>query len=201
MLLTNFNTLCQNLGDQTLDVSERWMSLKYISIAGQASPGFDFQRLLRENRIFFITNNEIGPGFLILDAANSDMGVININDPVLSFIPLSVIDSVTFMVTKKNEDGSIPSIYELTKTISDQTYDIPVSIRFPNSIYYFKKGEPIKIPVIFNRTMDESDYDIKYLDVEGNELAAKPTDIGRYSLIITCKNGYTGKGIVKFEIQ
>ena len=113
MELSNFQSLCSALGDQSLAEKDRWKSIKYISIAGQASPGFDFQRLLRENRIFFMNNDEIGAGFCILDAANSDMGVTNINDPVLSFIPLKVVDAVTFVVTRKGINGEDLSIYEL----------------------------------------------------------------------------------------
>ena len=59
MEYANFKKLCTYLGDQSLPEDERWKSLKYINIAGQAIPGFDFQRLLRENRINFVNSEDI----------------------------------------------------------------------------------------------------------------------------------------------
>lgn len=202
MEYANFKKLCTYLGDQSLPEDERWKSLKYINIAGQAIPGFDFQRLLRENRINFINSEDIGPGFTILDNANSDMGITNINDPVLSFIPLISIDSVTFVVTKTSADGSKNiSINELTEEIQASESDIPVNIKFSNSIYYFSKGENIVFPVIFSRNITAENYDVTYEDKLGNVLDSKPTEVGSYYVKITCKDGYVGESRCKFEIQ
>lgn len=202
MEYANFKKLCTYLGDQSLPEDERWKSLKYINIAGQAIPGFDFQRLLRENRINFINSEDIGPGFTILDNANSDMGITNINDPVLSFIPLISIDSVTFVVTKTSADGSKNiSINELTEEIQASESDIPVTIKFSNSIYYFSKGENIVFPVIFSRNITAENYDVTYEDKLGNVLDSKPTEVGSYYVKITCKDGYVGESKCKFEIQ
>ena len=202
MEYANFKKLCTYLGDQSLPEDERWKSLKYINIAGQAIPGFDFQRLLRENRINFINSEDIGPGFTILDNANSDMGITNINDPVLSFIPLVSIDSVTFVVTKTSADGSKSiSINELTEEIQASESDIPVTIKFSNSIYYFSKGENIVFPVIFSRNITAENYDVTYEDRLGNVLDSKPTEVGSYYVKITCKDGYVGESRCKFEIQ
>lgn len=202
MEYANFKKLCTYLGDQSLPEDERWKSLKYINIAGQVIPGFDFQRLLRENRINFINSEDIGPGFTILDNANSDMGITNINDPVLSFIPLISIDSVTFVVTKTSADGSKNiSINELTEEIQASESDIPVTIKFSNSIYYFSKGENIVFPVIFSRNITAENYDVTYEDRLGNALDSKPTEVGSYYVKITCKDGYVGESRCKFEIQ
>lgn len=202
MEYANFKKLCTYLGDQSLPEDERWKSLKYINIAGQAIPGFDFQRLLRENRINFVNSEDIGPGFTILDNANSDMGITNINDPVLSFIPLISIDSVTFVVTKTSADGSKNiSINELTEEIQASESDIPVTIKFSNSIYYFSKGENIVFPVIFSRNITTENYDVTYEDKLGNILDSKPTEAGSYYVKITCKDGYVGESKCKFEIQ
>lgn len=202
MEYANFKKLCTYLGDQSLPEDERWKSLKYINIAGQAIPGFDFQRLLRENRINFVNSEDIGPGFTILDNANSDMGITNINDPVLSFIPLISIDSVTFVVTKTSADGSKNiSINELTEEIQASESDIPVTIKFSNSIYYFSKGENIVFPVIFSRNITAENYDVTYEDKLGNILDSKPTEVGSYYIKITCKDGYIGESKCKFEIQ
>ena len=119
MEYSNFKKLCNTLGDQKLPEEERWKSLKYLNIAGQAIPGFDFQRLLKENRINFISSEDVGPGFIIIDSPNSDMGVTNINNPIVSFIPLTSVDSVTFIVTKEAADGSkTVSLGEILEDIS-----------------------------------------------------------------------------------
>ena len=138
MEYSNFKSLCNTLGDQSLPEEDRWKSLKYINIEGQAIPGFDFQRLLKENRITFVESEDVGPGFIIIDSYNSDMGVENINSPILSFIPLDSVDSLTFVVTKQAADGSKNiSLGEILEDITEDAYDIPVIIKFPNSVYYF----------------------------------------------------------------
>jgi len=202
MEYSKFTNLCKYLGDQNLAEKDRWKSLKYINISGQAIPGFDFQRLLNEDRINLITNSDVGPGFVILDAPYSDMGVMNLQDPVLTFIPLSSVDSFTFIVSKKPVEGATNvTIEEIVKDITNEEYDIPVLIKFPNNTYFFDIGEPIKIPVIFSRTLTEDNYDITYQDNLGNDLKSKPTASGIYYLTITCKDGYTGSNRVKFEIS
>ena len=201
MEYTKFQNLCKYLGDQSLDEKDRWKSLKYLNIAGQATPGFDFQRLLKEGRINFITNTDVGPGFTIIDMPFSDMGVTNLSDPILTFIPLQSVDSFTFVITKESATGGNISIEELTSGITGNTnYDIPVIVKFTNSLYYFKKGEVIKFPVIFSKEITSVNYDVTYQDKLGNDLSEKPTDVGEYFVTITCKNGYTGKGTCRFEI-
>ena len=201
MEYSNFKSLCNSLGDQNLPEDERWKSLKYLNIAGQAIPGFDFQKLLKDNRITFVKSEEVGPGFIIVDNQNSDMGVTNINDPILSFIPLDSVDSLTFLVTKEASDGSgNVSLGEILEDISDDTYDIPVIIRFKNSVYYFEKGSEMKFPVSFSRNITKDNYDVTYQDELGNLLDTAPTDVGSYYAVITCKNGYVGTNKCRFEI-
>lgn len=202
MEYTNFVNLCKYLGDQSLPEADRWKSLKYINISGQAIPGFDFQMLLRAGRINFITNTDVGPGFVILDSAYSDMGITNISDPVLTFIPLGSVDSFTFVVTKKpsGNDKSI-TINEIVEDIIEGEYTIPVAIKFTNSLYHFKVGDSLKFPVIFSKELTTDDYDLEYQDSLGNKLDAKPESIGEYYLIITCKNGYVGTAMTRFDIQ
>lgn len=202
MEYAKFANLCKYLGDQSLDEADRWKSLKYINISDQASPGFDFQRLLRENRINFIKNTDIGPGFVLIDAPFSDMGITNLQDPVLTFIPLESIDSFTFVVTKEPEEGAHNiTIEEIVSDITEETYDLPVLIKFTNNMYYFEVGETLKFPVIFSRTLTSDNYDISYQDNLGNELDDKPTTIGEYYVTITCKDGYVGTNRVKFSIN
>lgn len=127
MTIKTFNALCKALGDQSLPEKDRWKSIKYISIAGQASPGFDFQTMVKRNAIFFI-NNEGKSMFVLIDAANPDMGVMNLNDPVVSFIPLSVVDSVSFCITSVRPDGKTPTIEDLTESIINDGSDDSVEL-------------------------------------------------------------------------
>ena len=202
MEYSNFKSLCNTLGDQNLPEEDRWKSLKYLNIAGQAIPGFDFQKLLKEDRITFVTSEDVGPGFIIIDNHNSDMGVTNINNPILSFIPLDSVDSLTFMVTKEAKDGSANvSLAEVLDDIIEEDYDIPVIIKFTNSVYYFTKGEEMKFPVLFSRNITKDNYDVTYEDLLGNKLDKAPTDVGSYYAVITCKNGYVGTNKCRFEIN
>lgn len=202
MEYSNFKSLCNTLGDQNLPEEDRWKSLKYLNIAGQAIPGFDFQRLLKENRINFIKSEEVGPGFIIIDSPNSDMGVTNINNPIVSFIPLDSVDSLTFVVTKEASDGSKNiSLGEILEDISDDEYDIPVIAKFSNSIYYFKKGTEMKFPITFNRNITKDNYDVIYEDSLGNPLSYEPSEVGTYYVMVKCKNGYVGSAKCRLEIQ
>ena len=202
MEYSNFKSLCNTLGDKNLPEDERWKSLKYINIAGQAIPGFDFQTLLKQNRINFIKSEEVGPGFIIIDSHNSDMGVVNINDPIVSFIPLDSVDSLTFMVTKEASDGSKNiSLGEILEDIIDDEYDIPVIVKFKNNVYYFKKGTEMKFDVTFSRNITKDNYEVIYKDKDGNTLDSEPSEIGTYYAIVSCINGYVGNAKCRFEIQ
>ena len=202
MEYSKFKSLCNTLGDQKLPEEDRWKSLKYLNIAGQAIPGFDFQKLLKENRIDLIKSEEVGPGFIIIDKPNSDMGVTNINNPIVSFIPLDSVDSLTFVVTKEANDGSRNiSLGEILEDITDEEYDIPVIVRFSNSVYYFKKGTEMKFPITFSRNITKDNYNVIYKDHLGNILNKEPSEIGTYYAIVTCNNGYVGNAMCKFEIQ
>lgn len=204
MLKENFDALCKYLGDQSLPENERWKSLKYISFTGHVLPTIDFQNAFKKHMAYYVDNNETGPGIFVLDFADSDLGVTNINDKVITFIPLERIEVVTFTVNKKAEDGSKEiSIYEVISDISDTTgIDIPVSIRFPDNVYYFKADETNwTIPVAFSRKITDDNYTISYEDSLGNKLDEKPTKVGTYFACITCTNGYTGEGKVQFKIQ
>jgi hypothetical protein len=197
-----FKSLCNTLGNQKLPEEERWKSLKYINIAGQAIPGFDFQTLLKQNRINFISSEEVGPGFIIIDSHNSDMGVTNINNPIVSFIPLTSVDSLTFMVTKEASDGSKNiSLGEILEDITDDEYDIPVIVKFKSAVYYFKKGTEMKFDVTFSRNITKDNYDVIYQDKLGNTLTNPPSEVGTYYAMVVCNNGYVGSARCRFEIQ
>ena len=55
MEYSKFTAMCKKLGDQNLPEGERWKSIKYLNISGQAIPGFDVQKLLNEGLINLVT--------------------------------------------------------------------------------------------------------------------------------------------------
>ena len=67
----------------------------------------------------------------------------------------------------------------------------------PDDIYVFGNSD---LHLIADWEDVTPKYDVTYKDSLGNTLSEKPTNIGEYFVIITCKNGYTGKGMSKFEI-
>jgi len=196
---TTFSELCKKLGNQSLPEAERWKSIKYILCEEQNEPSFDFQAMLNANRVAFIDDDDVGEGFLVLDYTNSDLGVIQRNNLTATFIPLERILIVSFVVEPTSE-GNI-SIDEIVSKITGDTYDIPVVVSFSNSLYYFKHGDPLVFAIIFDKDITSTEYDIAYFDVYGNELDAAPTAVGSYKITVTCKNGYTGYGECRFNIQ
>ena len=94
MKLSQFNFLRDSFGDTKADVSERWKCVKYI-IHDKFT--LDLQRLIKNNTVTFINNEDIGPGFYILGCPNSDMGIQNSNEKVITFFPLEFIMAMSIV--------------------------------------------------------------------------------------------------------
>jgi len=93
MLKSQFDYLCENFGDPSIDIGDRWKAIKYIFIE---NPLMDVQFLLKRNEIMYVDNINIGPGFYILGTPNADIEPIN-KGSVITFIPLHMIDKITFI--------------------------------------------------------------------------------------------------------
>lgn len=107
MLVSQFDYLCKTFGDPSIPESDRWKSIKYIYIE---NPLPDFQTLLKEHNIIYINNESIGAGFYIISPPNADTDPIN-KGLVVSFIPLEMIDKISFIlddsiVNSENENVS-----------------------------------------------------------------------------------------------
>lgn len=109
MVKSQFNFICEKLGDPDLPANEKWKCLKYIFIE---NPIVDVQLLLRNRQIAYIDNPDIGPGFYIMGYSNSDLGIQPYNNQVITFIPLSLIDKISVITTIESDDENDPSYDE-----------------------------------------------------------------------------------------
>lgn len=95
MLKSQFDYLCENFGNPDIPINDRWKAVKYIFIK---NPLMDVQFLLRHNEIIYSDNESVGAGFYILGTPNADLEPIN-SGYILTYIPLSSIERVTFVNT------------------------------------------------------------------------------------------------------
>ena len=101
MLKSQFDYLCETFGDPSLPLSERWKAIKYIYVE---NPIMDVQVLIKKGEIIYIDNEEIGAGFYILGTPNVELNPIN-EGYVISYIPLKVVDKITFVTTFIGSDN------------------------------------------------------------------------------------------------
>ena len=92
MRKTQLDFLCETFGDPSLPSNEKWKCIKYIFIE---NPVADVQKLIKTGDISYIANSNNGPGFYVMDIPNSDFGIPNANDKVVTFIPLKIIDKIS----------------------------------------------------------------------------------------------------------
>lgn len=126
MLKTQFDYLCKTYGDQTLAEKDRWKAIKYIY---NENPLIDVQRALKENTILYIDNQDIGPGFYILEAPYA-FSIPTQEDRVVTFIPLYLIDKISFVSDFINQQPVAnttvkrlrknPEVYEGVSTIKEE---------------------------------------------------------------------------------
>lgn len=93
MLKSQFDYLCENFGNPSLDKKDRWKAIKYIYVE---NPINDAQLLINRGELIYIDNTLIGPGFYILGTPNVELEPIN-EGLVISYIPLSMVDKITFV--------------------------------------------------------------------------------------------------------
>ena len=107
MLKTQFDFLCETFGDQSLDIKDRWKSVKYIF---NENPLGDMQLLIKRNEAVYIDNDEMGAGFCILGTPDVELNPVT-TEKTITFLPLSQIDKITFVsdnieVTETNESNN-----------------------------------------------------------------------------------------------
>lgn len=113
MLKTQFDYLCKTFGDTTLPISERWKAIKYIYVE---NPLMDAQLLIKKGELIYIDNEEIGPGFYILGAPNAELNPIT-NELVVSYIPLKLVDKITFVTSFIDTNENISNITQQTNNL------------------------------------------------------------------------------------
>jgi hypothetical protein len=103
MRKSQLDFLCKAFGDQTLPDNEKWKCIKYIFIE---NPIVDVELLIKKNEIKYIDNAENGAGFYILATPNADFGISKLNEKLVTFIPLKIIDKISLNVKSLNNENS-----------------------------------------------------------------------------------------------
>ena len=101
MLKSQITSLCNVFGDQSLPESERWKCIKYIFTE---NPIIDAQLLISRGELIYIDNANIGAGFYVMGSPNADFGIPNKDDKVITFIPLALVDKISFITTNMSPD-------------------------------------------------------------------------------------------------
>lgn len=99
MTTAEFKEICKKFGDQTLPESERWKSIKAISVNEMDYP-INFEDSFNKNMIYFLENESIGDGFYLMEYAHSDLDLFNRNK-ICSFIPIESVLAVSFKYNKE----------------------------------------------------------------------------------------------------
>ena len=101
MLKSQITSLCNAFGDPSLPESERWKCIKYIFTE---NPIIDAQLLISKGELIYIDNASIGAGFYVMGSPNADFGIPNKDEKIITFIPLSLVDKISFITTNMNPD-------------------------------------------------------------------------------------------------
>ena len=101
---TQLDFLCKTFGNPDLPDNEKWKCIKYIFVE---NPVADVQKLLKTGDIRYISNTGNGPGFYIKDVANPDLGISNVNEKVVTFIPLKIIDKISILTYINTEYNTV----------------------------------------------------------------------------------------------
>ena len=99
MRKTQLDFLCNAFADKNLPSNDKWKCIKYIFIE---NPIVDVQLLIKKNEIRYIDNSDNGPGFYILTSANADFGICKKEEKLVTFIPIKIIDKISFVVESLN---------------------------------------------------------------------------------------------------
>lgn len=95
-----FHTLCETLGDQSYDTADRWKSIKYITTEGAMEP-IDFEFYYKNNLGYFMDNDSMGTGFLLLETPYAEFEPLNQpkrdkRKKILTFIGIEMINALGF---------------------------------------------------------------------------------------------------------
>ena len=101
MRKSQLDFLCDTFGDPTLPSNEKWKCVKYIFTE---NPLIDVQLLIKKKEIMYISNTDNGPGFYILGTPNVELGIPRLNEQIVTFIPLRIIDKIS-LITSHIETG------------------------------------------------------------------------------------------------
>lgn len=101
MLKSQLKSLCNAFGNSSLPESERWKCIKYIFTE---NPIIDAQLLISKGELIYIDNSSIGAGFYVIGSPSPDFGITDQTERVVTFIPLQLVDKISFITTYINPD-------------------------------------------------------------------------------------------------
>lgn len=100
MYKSQLDMLCGMFAPENVESKDKWKYIKFIYIE---NPIVDVQKKLKRNEISYINNIDTTPGFYIIDTPESDFGVADAKEKVVTFIPLSIITHISFI---NSEEGN-----------------------------------------------------------------------------------------------
>jgi hypothetical protein len=111
MTKETFNSLCNKFANPDLPEGEKWKDLKYFTTEGQMEP-LDFGYYFDMNMGYFIDDDTIGTGFLILEYPYAEFGVCyrdhsHATKKIATFIGLDMVNAVSFRVKDENKAHQI----------------------------------------------------------------------------------------------
>lgn len=101
MLKSQITSLCNAFGDQSIPESERWKCIKYIFTE---NPIIDAQLLISKGELIYIDNANIGAGFYVMGSPNADFGIPNRDEKIVTFIPIELVDKISFVTMNMTPD-------------------------------------------------------------------------------------------------
>lgn len=101
MLKSQLTSLCNAFGNSSLPESERWKCIKYIFTE---NPIIDAQLLISRGELIYIDNSSIGAGFYVIGSPSPDFGITDRSERVVTFIPLQLVDKISFITTYMDPD-------------------------------------------------------------------------------------------------
>ena len=113
MTVDTFYSLCNAFGDQAYDATDRWKSIKYISTEGQMEP-IDFEFFYNNRMGYFLGDENIGYGFILLETPYTEFTVLNYNKngtkkKIVTFVGLDMVNGISFRQTDQNRVSDILS--------------------------------------------------------------------------------------------
>ena len=213
MTKEQFDYIVKTFGNPDLPEAERWKSIQSLHIFGSYDTIGSFQGMLKNDQIYYMNHETMGPGFFIMNYPDNSYETIN-NDYGIIFIPIEKIDIVSMIGMEKYGNDYIYGVSDLINHMKPGTItEIPVKILVPRVMIPAANAATNKISFKYNHYEDLTDADFSFSfkdktyadlteikDNEGNAVD-RPVRPGKYYVTIKCtKDGYKGETTAPYII-